>query len=112
MLGNVAEKILCHIANTIAVNVELFSDDNTRHGCHKSDIREGFTLVDGEHKRNQFSPSKTPKGSGDSNNCLYVCMSICMERICNYYNLNFNCLGQLIPFSKNFRGVIFPFKFH
>ena len=59
----------------------------------------------------QFSLSKTPKGSGDSNNCMSVCMSVCMERICNYSNLNFNCLGQLIPFSKNFRGVIFPFKF-
>ena len=23
--------------------------------------------------------SKTPKGSGDSNNCLYVCMYVCMS---------------------------------
>ena len=42
---------------------------------------------------------------------IIVCMYVCMKRICNYYNLNLNCLGQLLPFSKNFQGVIFPFQF-
>ena len=27
----------------------------------------------------QFSLSKTPKGSGDSNNCMYVCMYVCLS---------------------------------
>jgi len=52
VLGNVVEKVLHHIANTITVCAKLFSGNTAQHGCHKNNNQEMFILVDGEHMWN------------------------------------------------------------